>query len=159
MTDDEWWEDFDPEFYGVDEIDELADELDENIWTKFGDEGAALVTLKPGRHPGGDGYYHSATPWRAEHVGLQVIFDPTDDYECPSAPDGNSLGNCWVVILTDPDGIGWSPWSAVAPDVHQAILKARSYWRRWSGVHAAADVWKVYRESWITGRVVGIGEP
>ncbi|QTC90858.1 hypothetical protein [Brevundimonas goettingensis] len=159
MTNDEWWEGFDPEFYGVEEIDELANQPDANIWTKFEDGDAELVTLKPGRHPGGDGYYHSKKAWGSQHIGQEVTFEPTDDYECAKSPKDTSLQNCWVVILTDPDGLGWSPWPVVAPNVQKAIRKAQSDWRRWCGVHAAADVWKVYRESWITERVAGIGEP
>ncbi len=158
MTNDEWWEDFDPEFYGVDEIDELANQPDANIWTKFEDEDTEMVTLKAGRHPNGDGYYYSQKQWGPEQVGQEVIFEPLDDYVCPKPPKGISLQNCWVVILTDPDGIGWSPWSVVAPDVDHAILKARSDWRRWSRVHAAAEVWKVYSQSWIAKRVIGVGE-
>lgn len=153
MTNDEWWEKFDPEFYRVDQIDELADQPDENIWTKFEDEDVELVTLKAGRHPGGDDYYHSATPWSSDHLGLVIVTDFRKDYGPEVPPPGACLSDCWVVILTDPDGNDWSPWSVTATDQRQAILKAQSNWRRWCQVHAAADVVKVYRDSWI-GQIV-----
>jgi len=149
MTDDEWWQDFDPEFYGVHEFEELANHPEANIWTKFEDEDAELVTLKPGRHPGGDGYYHSAKPWAPQHLGLVIVADFSQDYASHEPPPGACLSDRWVVILMDPDDCDWSPWSVTASDQRQAILKAQSAWRRWSRVHAAADVVKVYRDSWI----------
>ena len=149
MTDDEWWETFDPEFYRLCKIDKLADQPDENIWTKFEDDDAELITLKPGRHPGGDGYYHSAKPWAPQHLGCVIEADFSEEYASHEPPPGACLIDRWVVILTDPDGINWSPWSVTASDPRRAILKAQSEWRRWSRVHAAAEVVKVYRDSWI----------
>lgn len=153
MTDDEWWQDFDPEFYAVYEIDKLADQPDENIWTKFENEHDEVVTLKPGRHLGGDGYYHSAKAWRPEHLELVITANFDVDYASPECLLGAHLNDRWVVILMDPDDSDWSPWSVTASDKRQAILKAQAEWRRWSRVHAAAEVTKVYRNSWI-GEIV-----
>lgn len=74
-----------------------------------------------------------------------------------------SLKDCWVVILTDPDFSGWSPWSVIASDEETAIELARRAWREWQQDEDdedderedenqepdKAEVVKVYRNSWI----------
>ena len=76
-----------------------------------------------------------------------------------------ALKDCWVVILTDPDFSGWSPWSVIASDKETAIALARRDWRAWCQDEDEgeedderededqeadeAEVVKVYRNSWI----------
>lgn len=63
-----------------------------------------------------------------------------------------ALHDRWVVILMDPDHDDWSPWPVVANNKAQAILRAQSAWRKWCGANAAAEIVKVYSESWIGER-------
>ena len=73
-----------------------------------------------------------------------------------------SLKDCWVVILTDPDFSGWSPWSVIASDKDAAIMLARRAWREWlqhgddeddqDEEADEAKVVKVYAKSWIGER-------
>lgn len=75
-----------------------------------------------------------------------------------------TLKNCWVVILMDPDDSGWSPWSVIASDEERAIDLARRDWREWLVEDEVGEdgedcdradevdepvVLKVYRNSWI----------
>ncbi len=77
--------------------------------------------------------------------------------------------NNWVVLLTDPDGCDWSPWSVRAKSPLEAIEAARKQWREMydydedykEGVDdppeltpdSVIEVWKVYQGSWINMRV------
>lgn len=75
-----------------------------------------------------------------------------------------TLKDCWVVILLDPDDSGWSPWSVIASDEEKAIDLARRDWREWfeededgedgedcdrADEVDEPEVLKVYRNSWI----------
>lgn len=64
-----------------------------------------------------------------------------------------SLKDCWVVILMDPDDSDWSPWPVVAKNKRRAIAQARRDWRDWCQIPGSADVLKVYERSWIGGIV------
>lgn len=87
------------------------------------------------------------------------IFNPLSDLGFPlsiddvrAAREVVKLDGCWVVILLDPEGGDWSPWSVIAFDRKQAISLARQdwcEWCEWEGEPDYADVLKVYRDSWI----------
>ena len=70
------------------------------------------------------------------------------------------LNECWVILLWDPDGNDTSPWSVIAPSKDEAIRKAVADWHlslfedsAEFVPHPAPDVFKVYRNSWISERV------
>lgn len=71
MTEDEWWDEFEAERF--DELDEVADQPDEMIWTQFEEDG--LIEYIPGRHQGGSGYYLASKPWGGEHADLVITVD------------------------------------------------------------------------------------
>lgn len=81
MTENEWWDEFEGERF--DEMDEVADQPDEMIWTKF--EDGRLIQYVPGRHEVGGGYYLASKPWGAEHADLVITI--ADD-------DLRALGGC-----------------------------------------------------------------
>ncbi len=85
----------------------------------------------------------------------------------------------WVVIMLDPDDGDWSPWTVTAPDLDEAVAKAKNQWRKFcEGTPRLQAQWdndnvlppnpsvagqpddldcmvlKVYRGSWIGDRVL-----
>lgn len=67
------------------------------------------------------------------------------------------LKNRWVVIILDPEGGDWSPWSVVAEDIGEAVKIAVDDWKDWQTDPTDPNptppekphIFKVYGNSWI----------
>jgi hypothetical protein len=83
--------------------------------------------------------------------------EPSPRHAAQAPPDDH-----WIVILTDPDGSDWSPWSVIAEHKKAAVARALADWFEWAhqdedvgedgDLDDPPEVIKVYRNSWIGRR-------
>lgn len=99
---------------------------------------------------------NAPTAWSDIFNPLSELGFPLSIHDVRAARENVKLGGCWVVILLDPEGGDWSPWSVIALNRDHAISLARQDWCEWcdwEGEPDYADVLKVFRDSWI-GEIV-----